>query len=251
VGNLVHAAAMLAEDASVDRATLIGYIAARFDAIELAARWTAGPERARAEAMVDKLLRWLAVNPRRLLAIEREFAVRVAPESPSTVEIELTGRVDRLEVDEAGRLVVIDLKTGKSTAVTQAELAEHPQLGAYQAAVEAGAFDELGQESGGAALVQLGGTGKEAREQAQAAVGDAEDPGWARSMVRRTADTLAASTFQAVVNSKCRVCPVRTSCPVSGKGRQVVEPPPPPRDSRPLSSEPPPAPHQREAGEGS
>jgi hypothetical protein len=40
---------------------------------------------------------------------------------------------------------------------------------------------------------------------------------------------MAASTFQAVVNSKCRVCPVRTSCPVSGKGRQVVEPPPPPR----------------------
>jgi RecB family exonuclease len=239
VGNLVHAAAMLAEDASVDRGTLIDYIAARFDAIELAARWTAGPERARAEAMVDKLLRWLATNPRRLLAIEREFAVRVDPESP--VPIELTGRVDRLEVDEAGRLVVVDLKTGKATSVTQAELAEHPQLGAYQAAVEGGAFPEYGIESGGAALVQLGGTAKEAREQDQAAVSGAEDPAWARSMVRRTADTMAASTFQAVVNSKCRVCPVRTSCPVSGKGRQVVEPPPPPRE----------APHQREAGDGS
>ncbi|MFC0031289.1 ATP-dependent helicase [Micromonospora chaiyaphumensis] len=222
VGNLVHAAAMLAEDASVDRTALLEYVAARFDAIELAARWMVGPERARAEAMVDKLLRWLAGNPRRLLAIEHEFAVRLDdPHRP----VELTGRVDRLEVDAEGRLVVIDLKTGKSTAVTEREVAEHPQLGAYQAAVEAGAFAEFGEESGGAALVQLGTGAKEAKEQAQAAAGEGPEAGWATALVRRTADTMAAATFAAVANSKCRVCPVRTSCPVSGQGRQVVEPP--------------------------
>ncbi|MFD6564351.1 ATP-dependent helicase [Micromonospora profundi] len=222
VGNLVHAAAMLAEDASADRGALLDYVAARFDAIELAARWMAGPERERAEAMVDKLLRWLATNPRRLLAIEHEFAVRLDdPNRP----VELTGRVDRLEVDEDGRLVVIDLKTGKSTAVTGTELAEHPQLGAYQAAVEAGAFAEFGDESGGAALVQLGTSAKDAREQNQPAAGEGPAAGWATALVRRTADTMAAATFAAVANSKCRVCPVRTSCPVSGQGRQVVEPP--------------------------
>ncbi|MFI7280409.1 ATP-dependent helicase [Micromonospora chersina] len=222
VGNLVHAAAMLAEDASVDRTALLEYVAARFDAIELAARWMVGPERARAEAMVDKLLRWLAGNPRRLLAIEHEFAVRLDdPQRP----VELTGRVDRLEVDAEGRLVVIDLKTGKSTAVTEREVAEHPQLGAYQAAVEAGAFAEFGEESGGAALVQLGTGAKDAKEQAQAAAGEGPEAGWATALVRRTADTMAAATFAAVANSKCRVCPVRTSCPVSGQGRQVVEPP--------------------------
>ncbi|MET7947270.1 ATP-dependent DNA helicase [Micromonospora sp. NPDC005324] len=222
VGNLVHAAAMLAEDASADRGALLDYVAARFDAIELAARWMAGPERERAEAMVDKLLRWLATNPRRLLAIEHEFAVRL--DDPSR-PIDLTGRVDRLEVDEAGRLVVIDLKTGKSTAVTGTDLAEHPQLGAYQAAVEAGAFAEFGDESGGAALVQLGTSAKDAREQNQPAASEGPAAGWATALVRRTADTMAAATFAAVANSKCRVCPVRTSCPVSGQGRQVVEPP--------------------------
>ncbi|MEU8116413.1 ATP-dependent DNA helicase [Micromonospora sp. NPDC048947] len=222
VGNLVHAAAMLAEDASADRGALLDYVAARFDAIELAARWMAGPERERAEAMVDKLLRWLATNPRRLLAIEHEFAVRLDdPNRP----IDLAGRVDRLEVDEAGRLVVIDLKTGKSTAVTGTDLAEHPQLGAYQAAVEAGAFAEFGDESGGAALVQLGTSAKDAREQNQPAASEGPAAGWATALVRRTADTMAAATFAAVANSKCRVCPVRTSCPVSGQGRQVVEPP--------------------------
>ncbi|MEU2610447.1 ATP-dependent DNA helicase, partial [Micromonospora sp. NPDC007271] len=223
VGNLVHAAAMLAEDASVDRATLLEYVAARFDAIELAARWMVGPERTRAEAMVDKLLRWLAGNPRRLLAIEHEFAVRL---DDSHRPVELAGRVDRLEVDAEGRLVVIDLKTGKSTAVTEREVAEHPQLGAYQAAVEAGAFAEFGDESGGAALVQLGTSAKDAKEQTQAAAGEGPEAGWATALVRRTADTMAAATFAAVANSKCRVCPVRTSCPVSGQGRQVVEPAP-------------------------
>ncbi|WBB66563.1 ATP-dependent DNA helicase [Micromonospora sp. WMMD812] len=222
VGNLVHAAAMLAEDASADRGALLDYVAARFDAIELAARWMAGPERSRAEAMVDKLLRWLASNPRRLLAIEHEFAVRLDdPHRP----VELTGRVDRLEVDADGRLVVVDLKTGKSTAVTGSDLAEHPQLGAYQAAVEAGAFEEFGDESGGAALVQLGTTAKDAKEQSQPPAGEGPEAGWATALVRRTADTMAAATFAAVANSKCRVCPVRTSCPVSGQGRQVVEPP--------------------------
>ncbi|MER7458508.1 ATP-dependent DNA helicase [Micromonospora sp. NPDC126480] len=222
VGNLVHAAAMLAEDASADRGALLDYVAARFDAIELAARWMAGPERARAEAMVDKLLRWLAANPRRLLAIEHEFAVRLDdPHRP----VDLVGRVDRLEMDADGRLVVIDLKTGKSTAVTAADLAEHPQLGAYQAAVEAGAFVDFGEESGGAALVQLGTGAKEAKEQAQPPAGEGPAAGWATALVRRTADTMAAATFAAVANSKCRVCPVRTSCPVSGQGRQVVEPP--------------------------
>ncbi|WBB49249.1 PD-(D/E)XK nuclease family protein [Verrucosispora sp. WMMA2044] len=221
VGNLVHAAAMLAEDAQADRETLLEYVAARFDAIELAARWMVGPEQARAEAMVDKLLRWLAANPRRLLAIEQEFAVRLDdPHRP----VELTGRVDRLEVDADGRLVVVDLKTGKSTAVTEGEVAEHPQLGAYQAAVEAGAFAEFGDEPGGAALVQLGTGAKDAREQAQPPATDGPEAGWATALVRRTAETMAAATFAAVANSKCRVCPVRSSCPVSGQGRQVVEP---------------------------
>ncbi|MDI5940732.1 PD-(D/E)XK nuclease family protein, partial [Micromonospora sp. DH15] len=211
-----------AADRDLDAVLVLFDAAARFDAIELAARWMVGPERERAEAMVDKLQRWLAGNPRRLLAIEHEFAVRLDdPQRP----VELTGRVDRLEVDADGRLVVVDLKTGKSTVVTEREIGEHPQLGAYQAAVEAGAFAEYGDESGGAALVQLGTGARDAREQSQPAAGQGPAAGWATALVRRTADTMAAATFAAVANSKCRVCPVRTSCPVSGQGRQVVEPP--------------------------
>jgi hypothetical protein len=58
----------------------------------------------------------------------------------------------------------------------------------------------------------------------QPPLAETTDPDWAYAMVRRTADTMAAATFSAVVNAKCRVCPVQTACPISGKGRQVVEP---------------------------
>lgn len=217
IGNLVHAAAMLASDATADRAQLVAYVADRFDAIELSARWLAGRERDRAETMLDKLIGWLAGNPRRLVAIEQDFLVELAdPEAP----VEIKGRVDRLELDEQGRLVVVDLKTGKSIPAN-ANLAEHPQLAAYQAAIELGAFDES-TVSGGASLVQLGGETTSAREQVQPPLGEAGDPNWAQALVKKTAKTMAASTFNAVVNNKCRVCPVKTSCPVSGKGRHVT-----------------------------
>ena len=218
LGNLVHATAMLAEDAGVDRAALAEYLAERFDAIELSARWLAGRERDRAEAMLDKLVGWLAGNPRRLVGIEREFLVELAdPEAP----IEIRGRVDRLEMDDAGRLVVIDLKTGR-TIPAEAALAEHGQLAAYQVAVEAGAFEES-TVAGGGSLVQLGGESQAAREQRQAPLAETEHPEWAGDLIRRTARTMAASTFEAVSNQSCRVCPVRVACPISGKGRHVIE----------------------------
>lgn len=218
IGNLLHAAAVLAGDASVDRATLAAYVARRFEAIELSARWLVGRERRRIDDMLDKLLTWLAGNPRRLIGIEREFLVRLAgPDSP----VMIRGRVDRLEVDEAGRLVVVDLKTGRSTPAGS-QIADHAQLAAYQAAVAAGAFRES-DVPGGATLVQLGGPTAVAKEQVQPSPLDTPDPGWALDLVRRTARTMAAATFDAVTNAGCRGCVVRTSCPVSGKGKQVVD----------------------------
>jgi superfamily I DNA/RNA helicase/RecB family exonuclease len=218
IGNLVHGAAMLADDATLDRTELADrlneYVGERFDAIELAARWLAERERARAGRMLDKLVSWLAANPREVAAVERDFLVELE-DGPT-----LRGRVDRLEVDADGRVVVVDLKTGASRP-TAAEVAEHPQLGAYQVAVEAGAFPDVGTESGGAALVQLGDKAKSSVEQAQAPLRESGDPAWGRAVVRRAAETMAAATFEAVANSSCRTCPVRTSCPISGKGRQL------------------------------
>jgi hypothetical protein len=47
------------------------------------------------------------------------------------------------------------------------------------------------------------------------------DDSWAHELVRRCADGMAGAAFDAVENDLCRVCPVRTSCPVQREGRQL------------------------------
>jgi RecB family exonuclease len=96
-------------------------------------------------------------------------------------QVEITGRVDRLERDAQGRGVIVDLKTG-GTAPRDEDLDRHPQLGVYQLAVLLGAFEELGiTEPGGAELVQVGKAGftARARVQRQRPLSDDPAPGWA------------------------------------------------------------------------
>jgi superfamily I DNA/RNA helicase/RecB family exonuclease len=222
IGNLVHSAAMLVAEASVREmaAAVRSYVDERFDRIELEARWLRGKERRRAERMVDKLLTWLADNPREQVAVERDFDVRLPPDETSAGRaVQIRGRVDRLERDAKGRLVVVDLKTGAS-APTEAEAAEHPQLAAYQVAVEAGAFG-VGEVSGGAEIVAVGTDSVKPTVRAQPPLQESEDPRWAEALVRQAAAAMAAATFRAVLNDSCPYCAVRTSCPLSGKGRQV------------------------------
>lgn len=222
IGNLVHGAAMLLAEASVREAApaIRSYVDDRFELIEVEARWLRGKERTRAEHMVDKLLTWLADNPREQVAVERDFDVRLTPDEASADRaVQIRGRVDRLERDAKGRLVVVDLKTGGS-APSEADVAVHPQLAAYQVAVEAGGFG-VDEASGGAEIVAVGTDSVKPAVRTQPPLQESEDPSWAEELVRRAAATMAASTFRAVVNDSCPYCAVRTSCPISGKGRQV------------------------------
>jgi RecB family exonuclease len=191
----------------------------RLDQIELPALWLATREHDRAEKMVDKLLGWLAGNTREQVAIEREFDQQL----PRTGEalVRLRGRVDRLERDEQGRLVVVDLKTG-ANAPSAEDALELPQLAAYQVAVEAGAFPE-GTTSGGAEIVAVGTSHAKPAVRVQPPLSDSEDPTWARQLVVNAATAMAASTFQAVINESCPYCTVRRACPLSGQGRQVTD----------------------------
>ncbi len=250
IGNLVHAAAMLVEE-SIDEQAVHAFVRERLDQIELPALWLATRERDRADRMVEKLLGWLAGNPRDPVAVERDFDLRLSPQATSDLHlspratddlhlspratddlqlappevggpaVRLKGRVDRLERDERGRLVVVDLKTGAG-APTADETAVHPQLAAYQVAVEAGAFPE-GSVSGGAEIVAVGTNHAKAAVRVQAPLSEAPDPGWAAALVEHAAEAMAASTFRAVVNDSCGYCAVRKACPVSGRGRQVTD----------------------------
>jgi RecB family exonuclease len=151
--------------------------------------------------------------------VEQALKVRVG-------QVEITGRVDRLESDDQGRAVVVDLKTGGS-APREDELGRHPQLGVYQLAVLLGAFEHFGlTEPGGAELVQVGkaaGSGLTARAkvQRQAALGDDPEPSWAKDLVDTVAAGMAGPLFQATLNPGCRTCPVTSCCPIHPEGEQV------------------------------
>ena len=170
----------------------------------------------RAAEMVRRLASWLSRNQREVVATELTFSATVG-------RAVLGGRVDRVERDDLGRALLVDLKTGAGKTPTE-ELPRHGQLATYQLAVESGAFAELGlHESGGAELVQVGKAGGKAGVvQAQPSLADHEDPGWARAMVLDVAEGMAGSAFRAVDNRYCAMCPVRTSCPVQDDGRTVV-----------------------------
>ena len=201
------------------------------------------------------------------LGVEGSFAVRVpVPFDPAgevgELDALLTGRVDRLEgtapaEDGTRRYAIVDLKTGKSKP-TGSEMETHPQLAAYQIAVEAGAGEQLAEryraeaaaaESGepapdarpqeltyesssgrsaGAALMQLGvsdvNDDSKARLQVQPALED--DDEWAVDLVQRAAELIAGAQVQTRhrEGTHGHGCRLPELCPICTRGRQVTQP---------------------------
>ncbi|MFI9594049.1 ATP-dependent helicase [Nonomuraea sp. NPDC052265] len=217
LGNVIHALAVLAatdlpgEDVLGDRLDQV------WNELDFGGVWYNRKQRQVAEQMIGKFLRWQKDNPRELVAIEESFVAMVSE------GVQIKGRVDRVERDDDGRAVIIDLKTGGSKPKA-GELDRHPQLGVYQLAALLGAFARHGMtEPGGAALVQLGkAAGKNAAtEQRQGALADDKNPGWAADLVDTVATGMSGPFFQAKVNEGCRTCAARASCPVNDNGGQV------------------------------
>ncbi|MFN8075857.1 MAG: ATP-dependent DNA helicase [Kineosporiaceae bacterium] len=221
LGVLVHDVARELPEAS--RPELVARLQERLPELGLGPGWTSDVARARAEDMVRKFADYV-------VKARKEGRTLVAVEQPVDVVVgraRIRGQIDRVESDGRGNLVVVDLKTGR-TPPPRADLPRHPQLGVYQAAVEAGALDDVapaagaGPRSGGAMLVQLGTKTKSVGVQQQPALGDDDDPQWAAKLVAETAEGMAGSRFQAVANESCERCPQRRSCPLQPEGRQVT-----------------------------
>ena len=176
LGTLLHAIAQ--EHPQGTEAELSAALDRRWGELGLGSGWPALATRRKADAMVHRLAVYLRTAGEPLL-VEGAFAV-------DTDRASLRGSVDRIELVEdgaAGPVVrVVDLKTGASPP-SVSKAAENPQLGAYQLAVDAGAFDGLpdGTTSGGAQLVFLG-TGATAVTRTQEPLGpEVDGPSWART----------------------------------------------------------------------
>lgn len=199
------------------------------------------------------------------LGVEGSFAVRVpVPFDPAgevgELDALLTGRVDRLEgtapaEDGTRRYAIVDLKTGKSKP-TGSEMETHPQLAAYQIAVEAGAGEQLEERyraeaaaletgeplpdarpqeleytgytghSAGAALVQLGASGvnDESKTRLQVQQALTEHDSWAAELVQHAAELIAGSQVQARHREGGYGCRLPEICPICTRGRQVTQP---------------------------
>lgn len=218
VGSIIHALAheMASVAGDLDavalRARLEDDLVRRWPSLGLQG-WVGRKEEARARGMVGLLAGYLHDRAGVLVGTELDLRVQVG-------RAVITGRVDRLETDDDGRLLVVDLKTSKYPPTAE-RVVTNPQLGAYQVAVEEGAFGD--RETGGASLVHLGR--KDARSvsvQTQPPPSRADDPAWARTVVARAADGMAGAAFEARVGADCDRCPVRSSCPAQPDGEQLV-----------------------------
>ncbi len=213
LGTLVHE--VLAECGDAAAPALGARLDQEWTRLGLGPGWAARAKRGEAAAMLDQAAAYFAMA-------RRDGWVRVGAEVSlrhTLGRAVIAGVIDRLEADGSGRVRVIDFKTGSSKPKV-AEVARHPQLGSYQAALEAGAFG-TGVASAGAALVQLGkaSTKDIARSvQAQAPLTEDEDPGWAAAMVEAAAEAMAGATYSATPGEWCRTCAVRSSCPVLPEG---------------------------------
>ena len=92
--------------------------------------------------MLATFVTWRSATRHELTEVGTEVdvdGVLAAPPTTSGPAVRVRGRVDRLERDAEGRLVVVDVKTGKSP-VSKDDAQRHAQLGLYQLAVAEGAL---------------------------------------------------------------------------------------------------------------
>ena len=213
VGSVLHA--LVAEPAGGE-SELLAALERAWQHLPFESRWYADNELARHRTMIETFLVWRAHTRGELT----EVGVEVEVDGLVDRNVALRGRVDRIERDAEGRLVIIDIKTGK-TPVSKDDAQRHAQLAAYQLAVAEGLVAH-GDEPGGGRLVYLGKAGSAgATEREQDPLTPEARQQW-RDQIRDAAAATAGPQFIARVNDGCSHCPLRPSCPaqtgIDGKG---------------------------------
>jgi superfamily I DNA/RNA helicase/RecB family exonuclease len=213
VGSLLHA---LIAEGGRSQSQLLAELEKIWDTLPFQSQWYARNELSRHKAMLATFAQWRAQTRRELTEVGTEVDVDgvLTHPDPDLPDVRVRGRVDRLERDDAGRLVVVDVKTGKSP-VSKDDAQRHAQLAMYQLAVAAGLLPH-GKGAGGGKLVYVARTGAGgAVERDQDALTPDTQTEW-RDLVHRAAAAAGGPSFLARVNGGCGHCPVRSSCPAQG-----------------------------------
>jgi len=189
-----------------------------WDTLPFRAPWQSSASRAGLEEAMARFLIWRdGRKGRRLLGTEIDFRTEMT--TPAG-QVQVSGRVDRLELDDAGRLVVIDFKTGRTPDVK----AYVDQLAIYRLAVEQGVFEDLAPGARVAAPPELVWPRLEPRARAICDVGcrvDAVADEPEGGIVARLGQAVAipqAERFDATPGVACRYCAFQDGCPVQSLG---------------------------------
>lgn len=218
VGSLLHA---LVSDSGRTESRLLNDLERVWDDLPFEAQWYAANELARHQGMLSAFEQWRMQTRRELTEVATEIDVEgvICESEDGSPAVRVRGRLDRLERDSAGRLVVVDIKTGKSP-VTKDDAQRHAQLAMYQLAVAAGLLAD-GDVPGGGRLVYLGKCGAAGpTEREQDAMTDDTVAQWRRDVGQAAAATQGPA-FVARVNDSCTHCPVRSSCPAQAAGERA------------------------------
>jgi RecB family exonuclease len=210
LGTLVHS---LVSDSTKTEGQMLAELESVWARLPFDAPWHGANELERHRTMLTAFLEWRAQTRHELTEVGTEVDVDgvVAPSDAEQPGVRVRGRVDRLERDAEGRLVVVDVKTGKSP-VSKDDAQRHAQLAMYQLAIAEGVLQQ-GDEAGGGRLVYLGKIGAagaaERDQNPMTADGRVE---W-RARVQQAAGATKGPEFVARVNDGCAHCPVKAMCP--------------------------------------
>lgn len=179
--------------------------------------------------LIDRTLDWVGARKEQLIGVEMKVDVTVTQLADGT-PVDIYGRMDRLERDADGRLLVVDLKTGKTSA-TKTEGEAHPQLFAYQLALSCGAVTN-GQVYGRDAEMDpepLGGglLVYPAKETVQIATVQQtrkpeEDLREFAALLPQVVADMSGPALTARTNSQCTTCVLRTMCPAHEQGKALT-----------------------------
>ncbi|HKV18634.1 MAG TPA: PD-(D/E)XK nuclease family protein, partial [Mycobacterium sp.] len=207
IGSLVHA---LVADPGMSEGRMVAELERLWGKLPFESAWYSDNELARHKTMLSTFAQWREQTRHELTEVGTEVDVDGVLDCDGSA-VQVRGRLDRLERDSEGRLVVVDIKTGKSP-VSKDDAQRHAQLAMYQLAIAEGLVSQ-GDSPGGGRLVYLGkpaAAGPTERQQ-DPMTSDTRDQ-W-RSLVGQAAAATQGPQFMARVNDGCTHCPVRQSCP--------------------------------------
>lgn len=226
LGTIIHAALEHATDSSEE--ALWTQVQSRWSELTFEADWRERAELARARDLVRRLhlyLRRFEASGGTLLTAEPHFEVAIPLQDAEEFEhgAVLSGYIDRVELTAEGKVVIIDLKTGKREPQTDAKVLDNAQLGAYQLAFDSGAITGAEEHpSGGAKLLVLRPSSKRSdyAEPWQAPFDDERREQFV-SRLQDAVTVMRGTTFEAPYEEHCRddhsygLCRIHTIAPVS------------------------------------